>query len=46
MLLGIVGLCVSFLLFWIKSNEKKMLDGRSDEKKIWAIELNPTFSDG
>jgi hypothetical protein len=46
MMLGIVGLSVSMLLLAVNSNAKKMLDGTSSEKKIYAIELNPTFSDG
>jgi hypothetical protein len=46
MILGIVGLCLSFLLFLLSNNDKKILDGTSNIKKIWAVQINPTFSDG
>lgn len=45
MCLGIAGLAISFSLFCIKEYSKKLLDGTSDEKKVYAIRLNPSASD-
>jgi len=42
MIIGIIGVVTSLLMFGINSNDKSILDGKSDEKKTYAVQINPS----
>jgi MFS family permease len=40
LILGVIGLCLSLLLFFINNNSKKLLDKNSKEKNVHAVQID------